>query len=59
MKVKMLISIAGADYALAPGDEHDFPANEAKNMVEAGYAVPVGKEKIERTTSTNPAKETR
>lgn len=59
MKVKMLVSVAGAGYTLAPGDEHEFSAAEAKNMIEAGYAVPVAAEKPETAAKKTPAKETR
>lgn len=59
MKIKMLTSLAGDDFALAPGDETDrFEADEASRLVEAGYAVPVVQEKVERAVK-KPASETR
>ena len=59
MKIKMLTSLAGADFALAQGDETDrFEADEARRLVEAGYAAPVVQEKVERTVN-KPASETR
>lgn len=49
MKIKMLTSLAGDDFAFAPGDETDrFADDEACRLVEAGYAMPVVEEKIER-----------
>ena len=60
MKIKMLVSMAGVDFALSPGDETDrFPDDEAKHLVEVGYAVPVAAEKRETATKKAPAKETR
>lgn len=60
MKIKMTISMAGADFALSPGDETErFPADEARNLIELGYAVPVVTEKRETATKKTPAKETR
>ncbi|MBS7545112.1 hypothetical protein [Ancylobacter oerskovii] len=59
MKIKMLTSLAGVGFALAPGDETDrFPDAEARRMVEAGYAVPVAEEKREIATR-KPAPEKR
>jgi hypothetical protein len=43
MKIKMLVSTAGVDFALSPGEETDrFSDNEATRMIEAGQAVLVG-----------------
>lgn len=59
MKIKMLTSLAGDDFALSPGDETGrFENAEAQRLVEAGYAVPVVTDKVERTTKT-PAPEKR
>lgn len=59
MKIKMLTSLAGDDFALAPGDETDrFGADEAQRLVEAGYAAPAVADKVERATK-NPAPEKR
>lgn len=60
MKIKIIISLAGADFALAPGEETErFSDAEARNLIEAGYAVPVAAEKRETATKKAPAKETR
>lgn len=49
MKIRMLVSTAGVDFALSPGDETGrFSAAEATRMVEAGQAIPVEGEKVER-----------
>lgn len=48
MKIKMLTGLTGPQYSLAPGDERDFPDAEAKRLIEAGYAAPVGGVKTER-----------
>lgn len=51
MKIKMLTALAGADFALAPGDETDrFSTTEATRFVEAGIAVPVAEVVTERAT---------
>lgn len=52
MKIKMLIGLAGNEYSLAPGDERDFPQDEAIRLIQAGYAIPSAEEKIERAVST-------
>lgn len=49
MKIKMLTSVAGADFALSPGDETErFSDAEAQRMVAAGSAVPVVENPVER-----------
>jgi hypothetical protein len=64
MKVKLLVSRAGADGAFAPGDEIEVGTAEAGRMIEAGQAVPVrgetlsAKPQIERAVKAS-GKETR
>ena len=59
MKIKMLTSMAGVDFALSPGEETErFGAKEAQRLVDAGYAVPVAEDKRE-TTTRKPAPEKR
>ncbi|MBS7737934.1 MULTISPECIES: hypothetical protein [unclassified Chelatococcus] len=59
MKIKMLVGIAGTDFALSPDEETDrFSTKEATRMIEAGFAVPVADEKVERATK-KPAPEKR
>lgn len=49
MKIKMLTSVAGGDFALSPGDETErFSDAEAQRMVAAGSAVPVVETRVER-----------
>lgn len=48
MKIKMLVSLAGADFVVSPGDEYECSAEEAKRHIEAGNAVPVAQPKVER-----------
>lgn len=51
MKIKLLVSFAGMDFALDAGSETDrFPDAEAIRMIEAGYAVPVGEAEVEKAT---------
>ncbi|SKA31041.1 hypothetical protein [Consotaella salsifontis] len=50
MKIKMISSVAGVDFALSPGDETDrFGDAEAIRMIEAGFAIPVAGQEMERT----------
>ena len=59
MKIKMLTSIAGSGFAFAPGDITErFDDAEVKNLIEAGYAVPVAEQKVERAVKA-PATEKR
>lgn len=58
MLIKMLVGLSGPTYSLGPGDEKDFPQDEAIRFINAGYAVPVVKPEIERAVLT-PAVETR
>jgi hypothetical protein len=59
MKIRMLVSIAGANVALSAGDETErFSEAEAARLIEAGFAVPVVEKAMERAV-TAPAPETR
>lgn len=59
MKIKMTVGVAGARFSLSPGDETEqFTDEEAKRMIEAGFAVPVVTKKVERATKKS-VKETR
>lgn len=59
MKLRMLISMAGTDFALSPNEETDrFSGDEAKRLIEAGYATPVAAPKTERAVK-QPAAEKR
>jgi hypothetical protein len=55
MKIRMLVAIAGADFALAEGDETErFPDAEAVRLCERGYAVPVAEKAVERAVKKAP-----
>lgn len=59
MKLKMLVSFAGVDFALSPGDETDrFSEAEASRFIENGFAVLVAEAPIEKAVK-RPAKEKR
>ena len=58
MKIKMRTGLSGPAYTLNPGDEHDFPDDEAIRFINAGYAVPVATVPVE-TTVKQPAPEVR
>lgn len=48
MKIKLLCSRAGADFAQNAGDEIEVSAEEGARMIEAGQALPVADQKVER-----------
>ena len=58
MNIRMLVGLSGNEYSLAPGDEREFPNEEAIRLISSGYAVPVVEEKIERAV-TQPTPERR
>jgi hypothetical protein len=55
MLIKMTVGLAGPAYVLNPGDEREFPQDEALRLVAAGFAVPVSEIKIERAIVDAPA----
>jgi hypothetical protein len=48
MLIRMLVGLSGPAYTLSPGDERDFPPDEAARLIAAGYAVPASEQPIER-----------
>lgn len=50
MKVRLLVSRAGAGFSQSAGDEIDVDTAEAARMIEAGQAVPIRDQKVERAT---------
>lgn len=58
MLVRLLVGLSGPAYSLGPGDERDFPQDEAMRLIEAGYAVPVSDRAVE-TAAKLPAPERR
>ena len=59
MKIKLLVSLAGAGFAHSPGDEYECSDAEAARHFEAGNAVPVSDEKVERAVKPTKAVEKR
>ncbi|NTG67275.1 hypothetical protein EXN67_01500 [Rhizobium rhizogenes] len=51
LNIRMLVGLSGNEYSLSPGDEREFPQNEAIRLIEAGYAVPVAEDKVERAVA--------
>ena len=49
MRVKMMVGLAGSAISLKPGDEADFPNDEALRLIKSGAAVPVVRSDIETT----------
>lgn len=41
MRVRMVVGLSGPAINLIPGDEADFPDDEALRLVRAGFAVAV------------------
>lgn len=61
MKLRILVSMAGADFTLSPGDVTErFPNDEAIRLIDAAYAVPAdGTRDIERAIVVDLKTETR
>ncbi|HQU87567.1 MAG TPA: hypothetical protein PLC58_03185 [Denitromonas sp.] len=51
--IKLLVSIAGADFSHAPGETVSFDAETEKRLIESGQAEPA---KAEKTTASKSAK---
>lgn len=58
MLVRMLVDLSGPGLLLRPGEEHDFPQDEAIRLVSARYAIPVAAVPVE-TADRQPATERR
>lgn len=58
MLVRMKVGLSGPTYSLSPGQERDFPDDEAIRLINAGYAIPVTALPIEVAVKP-PAQETR
>ncbi|MER9310092.1 hypothetical protein NKI51_12340 [Mesorhizobium australicum] len=58
MKIKLLVSLAGAHNAFNAGAEPDWDDEDAIRLIDAGFALPVSETKIERAVAT-PAAERR
>lgn len=49
MLVRLLVGLSGSEYSLGPGDERDFPDDEAIRLIEREIAVPVAERTVEKT----------
>lgn len=58
MRIKLLVGLSGPAYTLNPGDEHEFEAAEAQNLIAAGFAVPASEKPMQRAVK-QPAVEKR
>jgi hypothetical protein len=58
MLIRLLVGLSGPAFSLGPGDEREFPDDEALRLIAAGYAAPVADRAVETTTRT-PAPERR
>lgn len=54
MRIRLLVGLSGPAYSLGPGDERDFPQGEAIRLIQAGYAVPVAGDVVERAIDPGP-----
>lgn len=55
MIIRMITGIAGADFALSPGDVTDrFDDADAVRLIQAGFALPVSDRTIERAVKAVP-----
>lgn len=62
MKIQMKLQITGTRDGVAwpaPGGEVDLPDNEAKKMLEAGFATPVVEKRQEKAVAPEPEKRAR
>lgn len=51
----MLVQLSGPSMALEPGDEREFPQEEAIRLIGAGFAVPAVNSLIEKAVLSAPA----
>lgn len=57
MKVRMKLKIQGTRNGVSwpdPGEVVDLPQNEAVKLCDAGYAVPVKEDKVEKAVAPQP-----
>lgn len=54
MKVKLLVAMAGAHYALSAGDIHECSDDEGARLIEAGYAEKAPKGAVATLTPRPP-----
>lgn len=51
MKIRLLEAFGNADASYAPGQEADVDKDEAKQLIEAGLAEPVGSTPAKRAST--------
>jgi hypothetical protein len=54
----MTVQLSGPNMSLEPGDEREFPQDEAVRLIAAGFAVPVATTEVELAVK-NPVVEIR
>lgn len=56
MLIRLKTGLSGPAFALGPGDEREFPDDEAVRLIEAGFAVPAQSQPpIEHAVQALPA----
>lgn len=50
----MTVQLSGPNMSLEPGDEREFPQDEAVRLITAGFAVPVVTEPIQIAVKAPP-----
>jgi hypothetical protein len=55
MKIRLLESFGNATHTFAPGEEVDVDKAEAKQLIEAGIAEPVGSTPAKRASTRKAA----
>lgn len=58
MKVRLLTGIAGVNFAFSPGATAEFPDDEARRLIEAGFAELVRDTSVETTIIARPPETT-
>ena len=51
MKIRFLASLGTASYVYTSGEEADLDKNEAKQLIEAGIAEPIGSTPAKRAST--------
>lgn len=50
----MLVQLSGPAMSLEPGDEREFPQDEAIRLIKAGFAVPITEKVVETAVLAAP-----
>lgn len=58
MKVKYLVQFSGPRVQIKPGDVREVPTNQAKCLIERGFAEPVAGEDVQETATFAPSPRT-